>query len=155
MRKVIIAAAIALCVGSVHAQYQVEILHSPLVPAASSYGAGAGGGQQVGHTNLFLAGPSHALLWSGSANSLVDLHPAGWDASYAMATDGIRQVGWRESHTGNTGQFATIWNGSAKSWSDLHNSAYFHSAAVGVAGDEVRAERVERHVSSVGADSRQ
>jgi hypothetical protein len=132
-----LAIALAAAVSSVgSAQYTVEILHSPLVPAASSYGAGAGGGQQVGHTNLFLAGPSHALLWEGTAKSLIDLHPAGWDASYAMGTDGKRQVGWRERHTGQTGQFATMWSGTAKSWVDLHNPAFFNSAALGIRGNE-------------------
>src|SRR5688500_52774 len=136
MRKAVAAAACALCSAVACAQYTVEILNWPLVPAASSYGAGAGGGQQVGHTNLFLAGPSHALLWEGSAKSLVDLHPSGWDASYAMATDGKRQVGWRESHSGNTGQFATMWSGTSESWVDLHDpSTYIETNALGNSGD--------------------
>jgi hypothetical protein len=127
-------AASAWCFAG--AQYTVEILHSPLVPAPNSYGAGAGGGQQVGHTNLFLAGPSRALLWEGTAKSLVDLHPAGWDASYAMATDGKRQVGWRERHTGQAGQFATMWSGSATGWVDLHAKPYFETIALGIAGNQ-------------------
>lgn len=90
----------------------------------------------MGHTNQFLAGPSHALLWQGTANSLIDLHPAGWDASYAMATDGVRQVGWRERHTGQTGQFATMWSGSAKGWVDLHDPTYSETNALGISGDE-------------------
>ncbi len=134
MRKRATIIAVLLS-GVANAQYTVEILHSPLVPAANSYGAGAGGGQQVGHTNLFLVGPSHALLWEGSAQSLVDLHPAGWDASYAMATDGKRQVGWRERHTGNIGQFATMWSGSSKSWVDLHDPTYQETNALGISGD--------------------
>ena len=135
MRKVVVATA-ALCAGVAQAQYTVEILHSPLVPSGSSYGAGAGGGQQVGHTNLFLVGPSHALMWEGSAKSLVDLHPVGWDASYAMATDGKRQVGWRERHTGQAGQFATMWSGTSKSWVDLHDpSTYIETNALGISGD--------------------
>ncbi|MDQ2985171.1 MAG: hypothetical protein M3R13_00445 [Armatimonadota bacterium] len=121
-----------LCAGVANAQYTVEILHSPLVPATSSYGAGAGGGQQVGHTNLFLVGPSHALLWEGSAKSLVDLHPAGWDASYAMATDGKRQVGWRQDQVA---QRATMWSGSAKGWVDLHDPTYNETNALGISGD--------------------
>ncbi len=128
--------ALGLLLASVaNAQYTVEVLHSPLVPAANSYGAGAGSGQQVGHTNLFLFGPSRALLWEGSAKSLVDLHPAGWDASYAMATDGKHQVGWRERHTGNVGQFATMWSGSAKSWINLHDPTYNETNAFGISGD--------------------
>jgi hypothetical protein len=135
MRKVLLLVAF-VCGSAAHAQYTVEILHSPLVPAGSSYGAGAGGGQQVGHTNLFMAGPSHALLWEGTAKSLVDLHPAGWDASYAMGTDGKRQVGWRERHTGQAGQFATMWSASSKGWVDLHNPTFFNSAALGIRGNE-------------------
>jgi hypothetical protein len=131
-----ITAAVFFVITCAQAQYTVEILHSGLVPAANSYGAGAGGGQQVGHTNLFLVGPSHALLWEGSAKSLVDLHPSGWDASYAMATDGKRQVGWRESHSGNIGQFATMWSGTSKSWVDLHDaSTYIETNALGISGD--------------------
>jgi len=131
MRKRATIIAVLLS-GVANAQYTVEILHSPLVPAANSYGAGAGGGQQVGHTNLFLTGPSHALLWEGSAKSLVDLHPAGWDASYAMATDGKRQVGWRQDQVA---QRATMWSGSAKGWVDLHDPTYNETNALGIAGD--------------------
>ncbi len=89
----------------------------------------------MGHTNLFLFGTSRALLWEGTAKSLTDLHPTGWDASYAMATDGNRQVGWRERHTGNIGQFATMWSGSSKGWVDLHDPAYQETNALGISGD--------------------
>ena len=75
-------------------------------------------------------------MWEGSAKSLVDLHPVGWDASYAMATDGKRQVGWREQHTGQAGQFATMWSGSSKNWVDLHDpSTYIETNALGISGD--------------------
>lgn len=92
-------------------------------------------GSRLGIPTLFLAGPSHALLWEGSAKSLVDLHPAGWDASFAVGTDGDRQVGWRERHTGAVGSFATMWGGSPKGWVDLHNATYDETHANGISGD--------------------
>ncbi|MDQ2986792.1 MAG: hypothetical protein M3R13_08740 [Armatimonadota bacterium] len=143
------AAAAALLVPAiVVAQYTVEVLHSPAVPSPFSFGWGAGGGQQVGHTNIFLSGPSNALLWNGTAGSFVNLHPAGFDASYAMAAEGGRQVGWRELHFPGRA-FATMWAGSAKGWTDLHNKDYFDTRALGIGGAQqvglgrVSAERQE------------
>ena len=53
-----------------------------------------GGGQQVGYIvepTIFDNG--HAALWTGSAASLVDLHPAFFNNTIANATDGIHQLG--------------------------------------------------------------
>src|SRR2546425_8460222 len=43
---------------------------------AYSEAVGTFGGQQVGY-GILNTGYAHALLWSGSAASVVDLHPAG------------------------------------------------------------------------------
>ncbi len=51
---------------------------------------GIGGGQQVGYGSLFPMGINgHALLWSGSAASVVDLNPSGFSDSApgALAVD--------------------------------------------------------------------
>ncbi|MDQ2986098.1 MAG: hypothetical protein M3R13_05185 [Armatimonadota bacterium] len=130
------AAAALLLPAIVAAQYNVEVLHSPAVPSVRSYGWGAGGGQQVGHTNIFLGGPSNALLWNGTAGSFVNLHPVGFDASYGMAADGGRQVGWREVHSPIAHAYATMWSGTAKSWTNLHNDAYLNTAATGIGGGQ-------------------
>ena len=61
----------------------------------SSEAIGTNGTQQVGYGNIGLpggnVGPTHALLWSGSADSAVDLNPTnilGITDSAAVATDG-------------------------------------------------------------------
>ncbi|MGI8923965.1 MAG: hypothetical protein ACR2HJ_08010 [Fimbriimonadales bacterium] len=135
MRRVSIFLLIASCCAG-QAQYQVEVLHPDGV-GPRSYGTGAGGGQQVGHMNLFKVGASHALLWSGSQESFVDLHPAGWDGSYAVGVDGGKQIGYRERSFGQgRGQFATLWSGSATSWVDLHDDLYFETNGLGIGGDQ-------------------
>src|SRR6516164_4460025 len=60
----------------------------------------------------------HALLWRGSAGSLVDLHPAGYNGSIAYAADGNVQAG--SAWTSGIGSHATIWSGSASSVVDLN-----------------------------------
>lgn len=90
----------------------------------------------MGHSNIFLSGPSHAIMWSGSPESLVDLHPAGFDSSYAMGAGGGRQVGFREVWQPQVRSFATMWSGSAASWVDLHPSQYLQSRAYDVEGDQ-------------------
>ena len=71
-------------------------------------------------------------MWSGSAGSVVDLHPAGYSGSIAYGTDGSAQVGAsaaavNESH-------ASLWLGTAGSFIDLHPaSGYEWSEAYGIA----------------------
>lgn len=58
----------------------------------------------------------HAGLWSGTAASWVDLHPAGSESSQAFGTSGTQQVGYAViggmTHAG-------LWGGTAESWEDL------------------------------------
>lgn len=113
--------------------------------------------QQVGF-GQFVGGPSpggtmpHALLWSGSAASAVDLHPASVAnvvGSTATATDGVHQVGqvWYGQYL--SGQFAgdiihaAVWSGTADTMVDLNpkNNAigsvqFFKTEAVAVSGNE-------------------
>ena len=64
---------------------------------------------------------AHALLWFHTAASVVDLHPAGFDDSYATGVSETKQVGWGRlvlpSGTGTT--HALVWSGSAGSSIDL------------------------------------
>jgi len=55
-------------------------------------------------------------LWTGSAASWVDLHPAGSTGSEALGTCGTYQVGWAQF---NNQLHAGVWNGSSDSWDDL------------------------------------
>lgn len=72
-----------------------------------------------------------AALWSGTAASYIDLHPAGATASYATGTAGGIQCGVRASGT----SFATLWRGTAASAMDLHallGTNYVWSVANGI-----------------------
>ena len=102
------------------------------------------GGQQVGNINFSNEkNPPviivHAALWSGSAESVVDLHPAiaGCDRSYGEDTDGVHQVGFCYCSTAeNPYHRALLWQGSAASAVNLHPAEFTQSFAEGVAGDE-------------------
>jgi hypothetical protein len=62
-----------------------------LTPAGfgDSTAAGAAVGQQVGTGfEPGLGGGDHALLWSGTAASVIDLNPAGFDRSQAWGGPG-------------------------------------------------------------------
>ncbi len=90
---------------------------------------GVKSGQQVGYASsipypygeTFSYHPgSHAMLWTGSAASFVDLNPPGYLASEALATNGTQQGGWAYT----TAQHAALWTGSAAGFIDLHPAAY-------------------------------
>lgn len=71
-----------------------------------------GAGHSQGLTN-------HALLWNGSAENLVNLHPPGSSNSRARAVgDGV-QAGYA---TFGSIQKAVLWRGSAESFEDLHQA---------------------------------
>jgi hypothetical protein len=80
---------------------------------------GVEGNEQVGYGMRVGTGSYHALLWQGSAGSVVDLHPFEFGESMAAATNGINQVGrWvSTSHRAH----ALVWSGSATSFVDLQS----------------------------------
>ena len=92
------------------------------------------GGQQVGYASPSYYSQPHAALWSGSASSFVDLHPTGWDQSYAYGVAGGQQVRYAVPYGGN--DRAALWSGSASSFVDLHPFAWYQSRAYGVAGGQ-------------------
>src|SRR5204862_2050851 len=66
----------------------------------------------------------HALLWHGSAASAVDLNPAGFESSHALAAWGDQQGGWAGDITNSKyAGHAALWSGSARSFIDLNPSA--------------------------------
>lgn len=105
-------------------------------------GISSSGNQQVGEGgSTGLGAIPHALLWQGSANSAVDLHPTTLAhmsyGSKAFGTDGVQQVG--EGYTSEGRFHALLWQGSAGSALDLHptNLSYFSdSSAEGVHGNQ-------------------
>lgn len=98
---------------------------------AASFANAIGGDQVVG------AGPpdaqhadTHALLWTGSAHTLVDLHPTqlGFASSLAAGTNGSEQVGSGSMQSGGASH-ALLWHNTAASVVDLHPFNFESSAA--------------------------
>ena len=108
-----------------------------------SIAEGISGGQQVGHgsgpatgtTDFGLWAP-HALLWSGSANSYVDLNPTGFEVSKAIGTSGDQQVGWGSGTATGDQEHALLWSGSANSYVDLNPTGFTASTAHDVSGGQ-------------------
>ena len=89
-------------------------------------------GQQVGSGALpgFV---NHALFWTGSADSVVDLHPSGFTDSGAVGVSAGQQVGWGSTVLHD---HALLWMGSADSVVDLNPSGFTDSYAYAVSGDQ-------------------
>lgn len=90
-----------------HAQYQASFLDNT---ANGGELYGISGGQQVGAG--FTATGAHAMLWTGTQASQIDLHPATAAQSYAYGAGGGQQVGY-SIISGNPK--AMLWTGSAAS----------------------------------------
>lgn len=73
---------------------------------------------------------THALLWTGSTHTLVDLHPTqlGFASSLAAGTSGSEQVGSGSLQSGGASH-ALLWHNTAGSVVDLHPSNFDSSAA--------------------------
>jgi hypothetical protein len=105
-------------------------------------------GVQVGYGGTFpstsistLLSLPKAMMWHGSRDTFVWLHPAtGYQASEATATDGIQQAGWAQVSGGGGRQTAVpamhamVWTNTAASFVDLHPFGFVNSFATGVAG---------------------
>jgi len=95
-----------------------------LAGATHGVAAACAGNQQVGwmvfndSMHPFYSMKSHAFLWTGSAASAIDLHPAsGFNATAAMGTDGSQQVGYGIDSSAMW--HALLWFGNAASYVDL------------------------------------
>ena len=73
-----------------------------------------------------------ALLWHPSRQSVIQLNPAGFVSSIALATNGIQQGGWATDTTGN--MHAILWSGSAESALDLSPPGYTDTRITGFSG---------------------
>ena len=92
---------------------------------ASSNAFGIWGNQQVG-SGVLSSGQQHALLWTGTAASVVDLTSGTVPhLGKADATDGAQQVGW-------AGGAAALWSGTPGSYVNLGPSNYPYSEATSV-----------------------
>ena len=100
-------------------------LHPTKLPGfVSSFANDTNGSQQLGAAGMdmydsfssgvyYFTGSEHAMLWTGTADSAVDLHPSGFAASDALATNGSIQVGWGLTDIGT--YQALAWSGTADS----------------------------------------
>jgi hypothetical protein len=82
------------------------------------------GGQQGG-TAYF--GITHASIWSGGADSEVDLHDPAHYRSFLWGMGPGQQVGYSQSTPGFSR--AALWKGTAASYVDLHPASAVRSAA--------------------------
>ena len=106
-----------------------------------AHALGTSGGEQVGYGSGPATGfQPHALLWRGSAASVVDLNPSGFDKSEAWAICGGQQVGHGSGPATKGRTHALLWRGSAASVVDLHPSGFdgseiFHTSGGQQVGD--------------------
>ncbi|MFL6208977.1 MAG: hypothetical protein ACJ74W_09015 [Pyrinomonadaceae bacterium] len=79
------------------------------------------GTSQVGYTNFYVStgggyrSETRAMLWHGTAQSAVILHPTGWDDSYAYGVKNNTQVGYGIQDVNNSPVVALVWHGTAAS----------------------------------------
>ena len=121
-----VVAAFAGTLPTNAAVYMATILDPPAY--GGSIGQGVDGGSQVGYA--FAPGANHAMLWSGSPGSAVDLHPAGFTSSIALGVSGATQVGYGSA----SGDRALLWSGTPGSVVNLHPATYIQSVATAVDG---------------------
>lgn len=101
------------------------VLHSGDAYSNSSvqgiYGAAANSpGYQVGYQEVYDGAAywnSHATLWSGAANTAIDLNPSGAKDSVAYKGYGSQQVGYANI---NSSDQAILWNGAAANYVNLN-----------------------------------
>jgi IPT/TIG domain len=98
------------------------------------------GNTQVGYGQFPAGEPqpsfvvSHALLWSGTAASAVDLNPVGFRESYGLGVSGNTQVGYGFGLATGGKIHALLWRGSASSALDLNPIGFVSSIATGSSG---------------------
>ncbi|HTF89664.1 MAG TPA: hypothetical protein VK843_14715 [Planctomycetota bacterium] len=124
--------SIAVSAPLASAQWIVVSLHPPGSPGSQARSVHSG--QQIG-SNI-VGGAWHASLWSGTAGSIIDLHPsAGPDWSEGWGMDGSQQVG--RARLGGIWR-ASLWTGTASSWINLAAAGSTESMAHAVdAGQQV------------------
>jgi len=75
---------------------------------------GVSSGDQVGIVD------GHAAMWSGTAESYVDLNPTGFLYSEARGICGDQKVGWGRGSTTEGNNHALLWSGTPGTWVDLN-----------------------------------
>jgi uncharacterized membrane protein len=104
-----------------------------------SFASGISGEHQVGGGSGRVPWEEHALLWRGSAASVVDLHPREFGSSHASGISGDQQIGWGLIDTGIGMPVwesrVLLWRGSAGSVVNL--TLVPSGRVVAISGDEL------------------
>jgi hypothetical protein len=78
---------------------------------------------------------THAVMWNDAAGPMIDLHPPGFNVSFAADIDGNRVVG--AGGPEGRGPHALLWSGSAASVVDLNPDGSEYSEATGISGTQI------------------
>jgi hypothetical protein len=124
--------AVAACATADGAAYQATLLH----PAGYTWsqGLGAGVGSQAG-VAATAANVQHAALWRGTADSFVDLHPAGFKSSVVDDASNTSQGGSVSLAGDGSDDRAALWQGTAASFINLNPPGAVFSRVRGVSDD--------------------
>ena len=96
---------------------------------------GIAGTQQVGSGQLTEQAQPHAILWTGTAESAIDLNPSAFTGSVAYSTDGATQVGSATNAANQT--HAALWSGTAATFVDLNPANAAASSAFAISGGQI------------------
>ncbi len=113
--RTLVVVAATFASSSTLAKWNVTRLHTPPMVSSSADALSAnaiGGSANFGES-------THATAWLGfSADSWVDLHPLGFQASFVTGVSSGQQVG--NALAGNGDSHAGYWTGTAASWVELN-----------------------------------
>ena len=135
-RTFIAAAALLLCVAPAVAavHYDFVDLHNPTY--SNDDPVDIGGGKQVGNNQLAATGVGRPVLWSGTADSAIDMTPPGYDSAALSGTSATHQVGIVIGPSTGGWNHAALWNSTPESVVDLHGPSPGNSEAVDVSGSQ-------------------
>jgi hypothetical protein len=100
--------------------------------AFAAHGLRQAGYVHYGWVNNQWVDARHAVLWNGTSQSWVSLHPAGAVESQVLGMDGAQQVGFIRNSSGY--ERGGLWTGSAGSWIDLTPPEWSSSYVTAVKG---------------------
>lgn len=113
--------------------------------ASGTWCLGTDGGREIGwdYRPVYIYVTQHAILWSGTPNSYVDLHAGGFTYSRGRAIHGHEQVGEIDTvpstdpESGNMANSqAVLWHDTAASMVFLNPAGYVASAALATNGSQ-------------------
>lgn len=127
-------------IGNGSTVYRAALWNGPANPVVDLHPGGTystafavHGNQQVGAVTL--GSSDRASIWTGSAASWQNVHPAAFASSSSLSgTSGDQQVGQARLLSG--GFVASLWTGTAESWVDLNPVEGLESQANGVSGGQ-------------------